>query len=323
MMEMLLPTCLLLLGFVLLLKGADWLVDGSSEIARKFNISRMTIGLTIVAFGTSAPEFIVSFLASLNDAPSMSLGNILGSNIANVLLVLGVCAFYKPLQVKTQTVKREIPFMIIATLIFIFLAEDSLFRNHPAPDLISRIDGIALLILFAAFLFYSFTLSQSENVEIDHAETHQTKHPIPLTILGLLALIGGGHLIVENASQIAVFFGISEAVIGLTILALGTSLPELAASVVATKKGENDLAIGNVIGSVVFNTLWVIGFSATFKPMNVETSSQMDFFLNFFSLFLLLAFLKLTKDQALKRSHGFIFVVGYVVYILSLGLRSL
>lgn len=271
---------LLIVGFVLLVKGADIFVDGSSAIAKYFRIPSFIIGLTIVAFGTSAPEAAVSITAAVTGQNGIAVGNVIGSNLFNLLMVLGACSLIKPCPVQTPILKNEYPLSIIAAIVFIFLAVSHLGASDSVPQTVlqlSRIDGIILLAIFAFFLVSTIQKAKASPAppEPDGKKTSLPKGVL-LSICGLAGIIIGGQLVVNSASQIAASFGISQTLIGLTIVAIGTSLPELVTSIAAAIKGETDIAVGNVIGSNLFNLLFVLSASVTIHPIAVELVSIYD-----------------------------------------------
>ena len=284
---------LLLLGFILLVKGADYFVDGSSSIAKKLKIPSLIIGLTIVAFGTSAPEAAVSITASMNGQNGMAIGNVIGSNIFNLLMVIGASGIIKPLLVEKSMLSKEFPFtLLVSILLVIFCADTLIFGN--SINTIGRIDGLILLALFAVFLYsliHSALKNRKENIseletsidievaEVDVVSVEKNNSMIKsvlVSIVGIAAIIFGGNLVVNSASSIASSFGVSDQLIGLTIVSIGTSLPEFVTSIIAARKGESDLALGNVIGSNIFNILFVIGASAIISPMTVGPKLLID-----------------------------------------------
>lgn len=276
---------LLLIGFALLVKGADYFVDGSSNIAKKLRIPSLIIGLTIVAFGTSAPEAAVSITASINGQNGMAIGNVIGSNIFNLLMVIGASGIIKPLLVEKSILSREFPFTLLISIILIILSSDILFFNS-SINTINRIDGIILLILFIVFLYYLINSAMKNRKEslcdtetsadldmsnIKSIEKSNTMiKSILISVIGIAAIIFGGNLVVDSASNIASSFGVNDQLIGLTVVSIGTSLPEFVTSIIAATKGESDLALGNVLGSNIFNILFVIGASALISPMTVD-----------------------------------------------------
>ena len=314
---------LFFIGFVILIKGAGMLVDGSVGLARRYGISDIVIGLTIVSFGTSAPELVVNLIASLNGNSEIAMGNILGSNIVNIFFILGFSAVIYPLTVKKNTTFKEIPFALLSALVILFLGNDMLFNYEDKAEL-STGDGLVLLGFFAIFLYYIFAISKGELLD-EKDETIVYMKPfksIGLISIGLVGLIFGGMWIVDGAIEIATGFGVSQSLIGLTIVAIGTSLPELATSAVAAYKKNTDIAIGNVVGSNIFNAFWILGISATINPIPVLQRSNIDFAMNILASLLLFAFLFVGKRHMLERWQGFAFMgiyVAYVLYLIQLG----
>lgn len=249
---------ILIVGFIILIYGADIFVDGASSLARNFKLSPMLIGLTIVAFGTSAPELAVSIQSLISHNGDMILGNVIGSNILNTFLILGVCAIIHSLTVKNNTVKKELPIALLLTTLFIVLMSDSLFNL--GENSFSRQDGVILLLFFLVFIYYLISMMRNKvDEDQDTPIKYNTFKSFLLTILGIVGIIMGSRFVVDGASTIAEILGVSQRMISLTIVALGTSLPELATSITATRKGEYDIAIGNVIGSNIFNIGMVVG----------------------------------------------------------------
>lgn len=322
----------LILGFIFLIKGADIMVDGSSSIAKRFGVSSFFIGLTVVAFGTSAPELVVSVLAVIKGSAGIALGNIIGSNISNTLLVLGVSAVVAPLVVKKTTIKKEIPFALLAVFAVFVLANDFLIDGFGANNL-SRIDGIILMLFFGIFIVYTFGISREKETFIQKTvEEIEDIKEIPknlnifvslfFIILGILALAIGGSWIVKGSIGIARVFGVSEALVGLTIVALGTSLPELATSVMAASKGKTDMAVGNVVGSNIFNLLWVLGLSSYIKAIPYAVFLNVDFFILFSITVLLFFLIYFGKKNILGKWEGSFLVFLYVIYIIFLVIRG-
>jgi len=307
-------------GFLLLIKGADWLIDGASGLARKFRIPEIVIGLTIVAFGTSAPELAVNIIASISDNNGLAIGNVVGSNIANILLILGLCALVRNLTVQSNTVWREIPFSLFAALILGYQVNDQMAGNANM-DIITRADGLVLVALFGLFLFYTFRLGM-DNLTTDEIPETDMERPLwkstGLILVGLAALVLGGQWIVDGAVSLARLFGYSESFIGFTIVAVGTSLPELATSIVAVRKGNTDLAIGNVIGSNIFNTFWVLGLSAVISPMDFNPDDNFSIWMNIGSSAVLFMMLFVGKRHQLERWQGALLLLAYVGYIIYL-----
>jgi len=313
---------LFVIGFVILIKGADALVAGASSLAKRLNISNLAIGLTVVAFGTSAPELIVNVIASVQGNTDIAIGNIIGSNIANILLILGISSIIYPLAVKKNTVWKEIPLSLLAALLLGILANDVLLDNAPYSAL-TRIDGLVLIAFFIIFLYYTFGIAKVENGDTeDDIEQAGTVKAVALIVLGLTGLAIGGKWIVDGAVHIASSLGVSQAFIGLSIVAIGTSLPELATSAVAALKKNTDIAIGNVVGSNIFNIFWVLGLSATIKPLRFEPASNTDIGMVILASFLLFGLLFLGKRHKLEKTEGVIFVLTYIAYIVFLVVRG-
>ncbi len=309
---------LLLAGFVALIIGADKLVDGASNLAQRLGIPNIVIGLTIVAFGTSAPELVVNVFAAVEDSTEMVLGNVIGSNLFNVLGILGICAIISPLTVKNNTTWIEIPLSLLAAVAVWIVANDVLLDNTSA-NLITRTDGLILLLFFAIFLVYNITLSQKTSDDTEIEVKHYTYlKSIIYIVLGLAGLVIGGRLIVNSAVEIATMFGMSERVIGLTIVSIGTSLPELATSVVAVRRKNADIAIGNVVGSNIFNIFFVLGISTIINTVPVMDASFIDIVLNLAAGALLFIFLFTGKGRRLERWEGIIFLSIYVAYLIYL-----
>lgn len=319
---MLVAPLLLAIGFILLAKGGDLLVDGSSSMAKHFNISELVIGLTIVSLGTSTPELIVNIIASINDNSGIALGNVVGSNICNTLLILGTAGMVAPITVQRGTVWREIPFAFFISLILALLLNDSLF-NGSGDDLLSRNDGFILLLLFAVFMYYIFTLAQAGNeVGTDETSDMGTWKSIFFIIIGLTGLAAGGKMVVWGAVDIASAFGVSEAMIGLTIVAIGTSLPELFASTMAAGRGKSDIAIGNVVGSNIFNILFVLGVSSSIKDLPFPAYMNLDLGLVILSIFFVFCFMFLWKKHRIDRPEAFILLLTYIAYMAYLIIRK-
>ena len=310
-------------GFVLLIKGADWLIEGSSAIARRFRIPEIVIGLTVVAFGTSAPELAVNISASIGGNNGLAIGNIVGSNIANILLILGVAASITNLTVKTKTVWREFPFSLFAAITLGYLVSDQLFRDS-SFNIISRSDGVVLIGLFVLFLYYTYRLGKTnltEDVLGGDVERPLWKSA-GMLIIGLAGLVTGGEWIVSGAVSLARLWGYSESFVGFTIVAIGTSLPELATAVVAVRKGNTDLAIGNVIGSNIFNVFWVLGLSATISPITFNVENNLSIILNIGCSLILFALLFTGRRYTLQKWQGAFLLFGYFAYISYLTIGS-
>ncbi|MBE0651420.1 MAG: calcium/sodium antiporter [Bacteroidales bacterium] len=306
---------LLLAGFGILIKGADWLVDGSSALARKNKVSDLAIGLTIVAFGTSMPELVVNVFAAYQGTSEIVFGNIIGSNLFNLFVILGIAGLITPLAVQSSTVWKEIPLSFLAVLM-LFLFSNGFFSGN---EILSRIDGAVLLLFFGFFLYYVFTQLKAEN-------KHSAERPKELTnlkiwiyiILGLGLLVMGGKLVVSASVKIALDLHISQALIGLTIVAAGTSLPELATSVVAAIKKNNDIAVGNIIGSNIFNIFLVLGVSAFIRPVHYDVKFNYELYLLGFGTILLFIAMFAGKKKKLDRWEAGILLLIYLVYTIYL-----
>jgi cation:H+ antiporter len=326
---MILQVVLFILGFIFLVKGADFLVDGASSIAKKYGFSSIMIGLTIVAFGTSLPELLVSALSAINGSPDIAVGNILGSNFSNTLLILGATAVVTPLVVKKNTINKEVPFSLLALLAVGFLVNDFLIDGL-GPNVLTRIDGLILILFFTVFIYYTFTLKK-ERIKVlpklkvskeEDIKERKNYKSILLILLGIVGLYFGGEWIVNGAVEIATYFGLSEALIGLTIISIGTSLPELAASLIAAKKGEADMAVGAVVGSNIFNLLWVLGLSATIFPINYNPTLNIDLILLIAITILLIPLIYGGRKNVLTKREGIILLSIYVFYLVFLGIRG-
>lgn len=314
----------LILGFLLLVKGADLFVDGASSIAKRLRIPSLIIGLTIVAFGTSAPELAVSVTAALKGSNDIALGNVVGSNVFNLLVVIGVSAMLCPLAVEKSMIKKDYPLSIGATLLLGLLVMDQFLGKKDAMSL-SRIDGIILLAGFALFMYLTIRegLAKRKEQLQSQEEESQIKYSLPVSLLlsvaGLLGIIFGGDMTVNSAKEIARAFGLSEALIGLTIVAIGTSLPELVTSVVASKKGESDIALGNAVGSNLFNILFILGVSSTILPMSVSPTYLYD--IGFLLVVSLLVFIPVAAKQKISRGTGAAMTGAYILYTIYLIMR--
>lgn len=307
---------LFILGFWPLVKGADWLVDGGSALAARFNIPTLVIGLTIVAFGTSMPELVVNMFAATGGSTDIALGNIIGSNLFNVLGILGVTALVRPITAKHTTTWFEIPLVLVAAVAVSILAADVLFNGASiGQEVLSRGDGLILLVFFAVFLGYSLNLALTGDFDEGLSIRDWSRLKSVFFILaGLVLLVVGGKIIVDSAVQMAEFFGLSERVIGLTVVSIGTSLPELATSVVAARKGNSDIALGNIVGSNIFNILLILGLTSVITPVPVPAASHFDILANIGITVLLMAFILYPRGRTLGRPQGGIFVGLYLAY---------
>ncbi len=312
---MILNILLLIVGFVLLIKGADWFVDGASSTASNFKVSKMLIGLTIVAFGTSSPEFAVSIQALSKGSTDMLLGNVIGSNILNILLILGVAAAIHPVKIRDNTVKKELPLcMLISTLLVVLFLDIKLASG--ITNQITRSDALVILLFFTIFVYYLVSLARKKK-ESNEDETPKYKlgKSLLFVIIGLAGIILGSNMVVNNASSIATILGVSERIIALTIIAFGTSLPELVTTIVSSRKNEQDLIIGNIIGSNIFNACVVLGIPvAIYGTITPASFNNIDLFMLVFSSVLLFIFAE-TK-RTISRLEGFLMLLGFFVYYL-------
>jgi cation:H+ antiporter len=309
---MILQLIWLVTGFALLIKSADWLVDGASALAKKYNVSDLAIGLTIVSFGTSAPELVVNTIASYHSHHDLVFGNVIGSNNLNLFVVLGVAGIITPLMVQSGTVWREIPISFFAIVFLFFIANDYLFSNQPA---VSRTDGILLLVMFVAFLYYVYRQMKTDPAgQIINPKRSSLLLIIILIVAGLAGLVIGGRLVINNAVKLASSLGVSEKIIGLTIVAIGTSLPEMATSVIAALKKNNDIAVGNIIGSNIFNIFFILGVSALVRPVEYHTSFNIDFYLLAAGTIILFLAMFTGKKKRLDRWEAAFLLLIYIVY---------
>ena len=309
---MFLNVLLLIVGFVLLIKGADIFVDGASSTAQNFKVPKMLIGLTIVAFGTSAPEFAVSMSALASGNTDMVLGNVIGSNILNILLILGVAAVICPIVIKDNTVKKELPLTILISTLLVVLFLDVGLGNGVANQ-ITRADGIVIILFFSVFLYYLFTLAKQKKDTKEEKPKFKLGKSLLFILLGLVAIVIGSDLVVDNASSIAQTLGVSERIIALTIVAFGTSLPELVTTVVSARKGEQDLLVGNIIGSNIFNICIVLGIPVIIFGGITQSSFQMiDLIMLVTSACLLFIFSKTARK--ITRTDGVIMLIAFIIY---------
>ncbi len=310
---------LLIVGFVLLIKGADWLINGASSLARARNVPDLIIGLTIVAFGTSAPELIVNTVAAFEEREELVFGNVIGSNNFNLFLILGVTGLISPLVVQRNTIRKEIPISLVATLILFFLANNFI----SSESVLTRFDGVILFTLFLAFLIYiKKQLSNKPEESISVPQDISNLKIAGLICIGLIGLVLGGKLVVDSASNIAGYFGVSEKIIGLTIVAAGTSLPELATSVMAGIKKNADIAVGNIIGSNIFNILLILGCSAMVKPLVYDPVFNTDVYILLGGTVFLIIFMFTGKKKKLDRWEALVLLTTYLAYTIWLVLKE-
>jgi cation:H+ antiporter len=309
-------------GFVLTVFGAGWLVGGASSLAKMFRVSNLVIGLTIVSLGTSMPEFVVSFLSAFRGSTDIAVGNVVGSNVFNTLCILGLVAMVSPISVQKSTVWAEIPFSLFAALLLLFLVNDSRLVTE-AENVVSFWDGILLLFFFPVFMFYSFKMARKQKVE-DAGPAKLYTVPVSFLLVAtvILGLFGGGRLMVTGAVDLAKFLGISEAVIGLTVVSIGTSIPEPATSLMAARRRNPDIAIGNVIGSNIFNIFFILGASATLSPLPFQEQLNSGLMICISSSLLLFLFMFVGSPGKLTRPQGFIFFLIYVAYTTYLVIKA-
>ncbi len=303
-------------GLLLIIKGADWLTDGASDIARRFNVSSLVIGLTIVAFGTSTPELVVSVISAVKGQTDLAIGNVVGSNIFNSLAIVGVTALICPVACTKGNIRYDVPLCFLASIVLFVMANDTLLGA--SKDVVSRSDGIVLLCFMAIFLSYSITLGvNSSNNEIDKMQstTAHVGKAVLFFIIGLAGLIVGGEWMVDGASGIAAHMGVSQSVIALTIVAAGTSFPELMTSIMAARKGDTDMALGNAVGSNIFNIFFILGISATVSPLQRGNIGIFDFLTLVFGAALIWVFCRFgRKYHHITRSEGAALTMCAVVY---------
>ena len=313
----------LILGFVLLIKGADWFVDGASALSKKFGIPSVVIGLTVVAFGTSLPEASVSISAALSQSSGISIGNVVGSNLFNLLVVAGASAIFCPIMVDKSIIKKDMPFSFIITLALLFLSF-SVFPSAADDNIISRADGIILLLFMSIFMYYTVRSAlaapapEEENIKI-----MPVWQQLLFIVIGIAGICIGGNRVVEGAKEIASNFGMSDSLIGLTIVAIGTSLPELVTSVVAARKGESDIAIGNVIGSNIFNILFVLGVSSVITPIVISGADIINSMYDIIivALVTLVVYIPIVRTQKVSRLSGSLMVIAYIIYTVYIIMR--
>ncbi|MDZ7786494.1 MAG: calcium/sodium antiporter [Candidatus Saccharibacteria bacterium] len=317
-----------LVGLCVLIGGAEGLVRGAASLAKKFRVSPLIIGLTVVSFGTSAPELTINLIAAVGGSSDLAIGNVVGSSIANIFLILGVSALIVPLTVKASTVYKEIPFALLGAGLVFVMANDVLIDGL-GPNVLSRSEGIVLISLLGVFMYYIYGLAKSQKDDqkmMSEAGGSTSKYSVPISLLfsigGLAGLVIGGRLLVNGAVEIAAIAGLSEALIGLTILAIGTSLPELATSVIAALKGQPDIAVGNAVGSNIFNAFFVLGTTSTILPLPFSRELNADLIFAIVAMVLLFLFVFVGKKHRLTRFGGASLLSGYIIYIIFLVVRG-
>ena len=319
---MILDILYFVLGVGLIIGGANYLTEGASTLARRFGVSPLVVGLTIVAFGTSSPELIVSLTSALKGSADISLGNVVGSNLFNVLAIGGVTALVAPISITRGTLKREIPLMLLASFVLSFMVLDRVFDPTATANMITRSEGLTLLAFFLIFLSYTFAIAKGRPGDPHAVSDSPNSYPLWLQLLfifgGLAALVWGGDLFVSSASSIASALGMSESFIGLTIVAAGTSLPELATSVVAALKKQPEIAVGNIVGSNIFNIFLILGTTATVQPIRAGGIGVLDLVAMTAAALLLYIFALLFGDKVIKRGEGLILLSCYIAYTIYL-----
>lgn len=305
-----------ILGLVCLVFGGDWLVSGASSLAKRWGVAPIVIGLTVVAFGTSAPELVVNLMASASGNVDIAIGNVLGSNLANILLILGCAGWITPLVVKPQTTWKEIPFMFLASVLVWVLASDMRLTGL-GPDVLNRIDGLVLIGFFCVFLYYTFGIAKVEG-EGEEVHVSSRAKSVGQIAVGVVLLALGGWLAVDGASALALAIGMSERMIALTIVAIGTSLPELVTSITAAYRKHVDIAVGNVVGSNIFNIFWVLGTSATVRSLPFNPANAYDAGVGVLAALLLFGAMFINKRHTLERWQAALFLGMYAAYLGSL-----
>lgn len=313
---MLINTILFILGFVLLIIGANFLIQGASDLGKKYKIPSVVIGMVVVGFGTSLPELIISIVASSKGSSDMSISNVVGSNIANILLILGIVLSITNVKISSSVLKIKIPFIILSSLILFYITNDVLFKSSER-NFINRFEGVLFLIIFAVFLFYSFFLNK--DIELSEVNDYKTTKLMKILFFifgGIIGVYIGGDWVVDNSIVIAQSLGISEAFIGVSILAIGSSLPEVISSVTAILKKESGIAVGNIIGSNIFNTFLVLGIAALIRPLSVSGEQQFNIVFNIFvSIVFLFVSIKISKNQYSK-IYGISLLILFLSFII-------
>ena len=310
---------LLIIGFIVLIKCADFFVSGISSIAKSLKIPTIVIGLTIVAFGTSAPEAAVSVTAALSGNNDIAIANVVGSNIFNLLAVVGIASIIRPVKVQKTTILKEFPFILLSSLVLLILSHDVRFQGYSENEL-TKSDGLMLLALFSIFMYYllEMSITSKEEMKVEQGDSKSSiLKSVLISLIGIIGIILGGNLVVKSATNIALALGMSENLVGLTIVAVGTSLPELVTSVVAAKKGESDIAMGNIVGSNIFNILFVLGISAFINPIAVHPVVFIDMFIMF--IISIITYIFATTKKEVNKTEGIILgliYIGYMVFII-------
>lgn len=315
---------MLVAGLFILIKGADWLIDGGSTLARRLGVSNLLVGLTVVAFGTSMPEFFVNVLSALSGSTSLAMGNVVGSNLANLLLILGIVALIKPPKIAHSTVWKEIPLSLLAAVALWVMALD-VHLDGAAQDILTRSEGLVLLLFMVIFFFYLVSMGLSDRSAADLPESgHKASagRAVFWVVAGVAGLYLGGRWAVEGAVMIARLAGLSEYLIAVTIVAIGTSLPELVTSVRAALKGNSDLAVGNVVGSNIFNIFWIMGITSLISPVPIPAGAALDLIVLVVASSVLFIFMFVSRRHELERWQGVLFFISYLAYVSYLVVKS-
>ncbi len=316
-MNLIFSILLFVVGLVLIVKGADWLTDGAASVAHRFGVSSLVVGLTVVAFGTSAPEFVVSVMGALHGNADIALGNVVGSNIFNILAIIGLTALVRPIIVDRGNIRYDVPFIVLAAAVVFIITLDHVFDGSQTKDIVSRTDGLLLLCLMTVFLSYSLAIAKKSPDAADTADAADVslRKTLLLVVTGLVCLVVGGNWMVSGASGIATQAGVSQSLIALTIVSWGTSAPELAASVMAARKGDTAMALGNVVGSNVFNIFFVLGTTAVIQPLQVVGITSVDIITLTASSVLLWLFCRFGKTHyTVTRTEGVALLLVAAVY---------
>ena len=314
-----LPLILLIISLGVLIKGADILIDGASALAKSLKVPPIAIGMTVVAFGTSLPELMVNLIAVMNGQVGLSFGNILGSNITNILLIIGIAGLISPIKVKYSTVWKEVPFTILVTFILFVMVNDLIFDN--SPNVLSRTDGIVLMVLFFIFLYYTFGLMENKEFE-QKIKDMGTFLSFLYILVGIVCLIGGAHFAVHYSVELMHLLNIPGEVIGLTVIALGTSLPELITGIAAAKKQQIDILIGDIVGSNVFNITFILGISSILHPLSYNISLNIDLIISLLASYILFVLLFTGKEErTIERWESLILLCLYIIYLVSIWYR--
>ena len=314
---MLVLILLVIVGLIILIAGGDIFIRGSASLAHKLNVSPIVIGLTVVAFGTSVVELVVNILAAIQGHPDLAIGNVLGSNIANVLLVLGVGVLIRKFSIKEGTAWKEVPFSILAVIVLFIMGNDIIFNGGVKADVLTRGDGLILISFFLIFLYYTYGLTKVEGEKGDSKE-YSLLASVVFIIAGIAAIIAGAQLVIDNGVKVAEMIGISQLFIGVTVVAIGTSLPELVTVGIAAYRGQDDLAVGNIVGSNIFNILWVLGITSTIAPIKMNPQVNFDIMVATSAIMMLFLFMFIGHKRhryTLRRWQGLVFIALYIAYI--------